>query len=1019
MEVEHRNQIVSRFWTEPGVTQQLIRRSITEDLRGGFTVHVTQIRENRAYLHSRTVAVPWKNKELDLRWEHFTSKLEPGQKETWTLVVEPGTNFPASARSQAELVATLYDASLDQYARHGWLNRFDFFRWDYSSLHATFANQEQDCGEVVGQWPARERYSSEGYYRRFADSLGSIYGGSRLNARGLGGVPREAAPETMSLDAYAPAAAPSMMGSIEGGAPAVLSDASAKEKGASLEMKSPNLNAVTARRALQETAFFFPQLTTDDKGVVRMSFSMPESVTEWRFMAFAHDRDLKSGSIEARTITAKDIMVQPNPPRFVREGDAIEFTVKVSNQSPARQTGKVRLQFQLAQNSESADGLLGNRQPEIDFDIPSKESRGFSWKIVVPDGLGFLTYRAVASTGRLSDGEEGPLPVLSRRVLITESMPLPMRGPGTRLFHFTNLIASAGSDTLRHQGLTVQMVSHPAWYAVLALPYLIEYPYECSEQTFNRLYANALARFIAASDPKIGRVFEQWRGTPALDSPLEKNAELKSVILEETPWLRQSHNETQARRNVGVLFEPNRMDSEIERSLVKLREMQHVDGRWPWFSGGPGNEYLTLYIATGFGRLRHLGVQTVPMDPALRAWAALDTWMDRQYREVLRIGHAEDAHLTQTLALYLYGRSFFLKDRPLTGPPKAAAAYWIGQAKKYWVMLGDRQSQGHLALALHRWGDVATAQAIVKSLRERSVSDEEMGMFWRDTELSWWWYRAPIETQSLMIEVFDEVAGDAIGVEACKVWLLKQKQTQDWKTTKATADAVYALLLRGTSGLSSDALVEVALGGVATKPEASGKTGPSGEAGTAFYEQRVASASVTPAMGEVRVTKADAGVSWGSVHWQYLEDLAKVKSYAGTPLTLKKSLYSRTLGAAGPIITPLRGELSVGDELVVRMELRVDRDMEYVHLKDQRGSGTEPVNVLSGYRYQDGLAFYESTRDAATHFFIDYLPKGTYVFEYSTRVQLRGEYQSGVAELQCLYAPEFNSHSESLKIRVK
>ena len=263
-----------------------------------------------------------------------------------------------------------------------------------------------------------------------------------------------------------------------------------------------------------------------------------------------------------------------------------------------------------------------------------------------------------------------------------------------------------------------------------------------------------------------------------------------------------------------------------------------------------------------------------------------------------------------------------------------------------------------------------------------------------------------------MIEAFDEVTGDAQAVEDCRVWLLKQKQTQDWHTTKATADAIYSLLLRGADMLSSDALVQVALGGQWIVPEQI-------EAGTGFYEERFVRGEITPSMGQITVKKTDPGVSWGAVHWQYLEDMSKVTPYEGTPLQLVKTLYVKQTTDKGQVLYPVQGPLAVGDELVVRIELRVDRDMEYVHMKDQRGSGTEPVDVLSRYRYQDGLGYYQSTRDTATHFFMDYLPKGTYVFEYSTRIQNRGKYQTGMASIECMYAPEFNSHSESFELDVR
>ena len=271
---------------------------------------------------------------------------------------------------------------------------------------------------------------------------------------------------------------------------------------------------------------------------------------------------------------------------------------------------------------------------------------------------------------------------------------------------------------------------------------------------------------------------------------------------------------------------------------------------------------------------------------------------------------------------------------------------------------------------------------------------------------------APIETQALMIEAFDEVMDDAKAVEDCKVWLLKQKQTQDWKTTKATADAVYALLLRGAGQLASDELVEVSLGRTTVRPETT-------EAGTGFYEQKFVRGEIKPDMGRITVKKLDPGVAWGSVHWQYLEDMSKVTPYEGTPLRLEKSLYVRQYTGKGPVLEPVNGPLAVGDELVVRIVLRTDRDMEYVHLKDQRASGCEPVAVLSQYKYQDGLGYYEATRDTASHFFIAYLPKGVYVFEYATRIVHKGKCQTGMASIQCMYAPEFNSHSQSYWLEVK
>lgn len=988
VELECQGKILKAWWTDPNRTQEVIQQAATEDMRGGFTLRVTYVRENRAYISERIVDVPWTNKELTVTWEHFRSLLEPGQQEVWTAII----TGPDAKKAVAEMVAGLYDASLDQFLLHDWIHAFAGFRQETSRLYSQFENGSVYFSGVLSGWTTDYKTVTF-FYRSFPYDIVNVppmsYSGTASRASRGGGT-------------------------SDGAAPAPPEATSGGEKGVDTlsTAPAPDLSQVTARENLDETAFFFPHLVSGADGIVRMEFTMPEALTEWRFLGFAHDKQLRSGYLTDTTVTAKDLMVEPNPPRFVREGDVIEFTVKVSNQSAARQTGKVSLTLTDARTLATRDKDLGNFTPEQTFDVPSKESRVYSWRLTIPDDGDFLIYKAVGATTRLSDGQQGYLPVLSRRILVQESLPLPVRGPTIRDFLFTKLLDSGQSTTLRSQSLTVQMVSQPAWYAVMALPYLMEYPYESSDQVFNRFYANSLAAYIANSDPKIRRIFDQWKATPTLESPLEKNEDLKSVAIEETPWVRQAVSESEARRNVGILFDQNRLKDETGRALSKLAQTQLSDGLWPWFAGCPGNEYITLYITTGFGRLRHLGLRDLDVSPAVKALDSLDKWMYEWHQDILNHKTSQENNLSSTVAFYLYGRSFFLVDRPVAAAYQEALTYWLGQAGKHWLTL-PRQSQAQVALALKRFGtDKQTPVDIMRSIKEFSVTSDEMGMYWPETARSWWWYHAPVETQALMIEALDEVMGDTQAVEDCRVWLLKQKQTQSWPTTKATADAIYALLLRGTDILASDALVKVALGGQWLVPEQT-------EAGTGFYEERFVRGEITPSMGQITVQKTDDGVSWGAVHWQYLEDMTKVTPYEGTPLQLVKTLYVKKTTDKGPVLFPVQGPLAVGDELVVRIELRVDRDMEYIHLKDQRGSGTEPVDVLSRYRYQDGLGYYQSTKDTATHFFMQWLPAGTYVFEYSTRIQQKGTYQTGIASIECLYAPEFNSHSQSFELEVK
>jgi uncharacterized protein YfaS (alpha-2-macroglobulin family) len=1039
VEVIHREKTLQAYWTDDGRTLNPIKQKVTEAMRGGFTLRVTYVRDNRAYLETRLVEVPWTNKELKVKWERFISKMEPGAKEKWAAVI----SGPDAKKAVAEMVATLYDASLDQYQAFAWMQRFGVFRQEYPHANGQFENAARGLNHLVGSFPGvGYKPVGTGTYRHFAtDVTHSPWGyewgpgGWEFHQQWYPGrgwrddpfaMDKPAAGMAMEKEEFALRALNRMeakKADYAAGAKPAPADANIgldpelpNQGGA--KPPAPNLDNVAARTNLNETAFFFPHLVSDDDGTVRMEFTMPEALTKWKFMAFAHDKELRSGSLSGETVTAKDLMVQPNAPRFLRDGDVLEFTVKVSNQSDTKQTGKVKLTFADARTGQPIDANLGNLDAERDFDVPAKESKAFSWRLTVPVGLGPVIYKAVGATDKFSDGEENILPVLSSRVLVTESLPLPIRGKQTKNFDFQKLIDSGKSDTLKHQAYTVQMTSNPSWYAIMALPYLMEYPHECNEQTFSRMYANLVARHIVNSDKKIHAIFEQWRNTPGvLDSPLEKNQDLKSVLLDETPWVRAATNESENRRRVGILFDDNRLNDEIGRAQNKLAQAQLPNGKWPWFPGDVrGNEYITLYLTTGYGRLRHLGVK-VDVNPGIRALNSLDAWANEMYQEILRqekLGHTKrgDNHLSHTIAMWLYGRSFFLKDQGIAQANQEAVDYWQSQAKKYWLQLGDRQSQAHLAIALKRFGVKETPDDIMKSIKERSVSNEEMGMFWRDQEHSYYWYRAPIETQAVMIEAFDEVSNDQTAVEDCKVWLLKQKQTTAWHTTKATADAVYALLLKGNNPLKSDALVEVTVGGVKIEPEKV-------EAGTGFYEHKFVKSEVKPEMGKIEVKKTDDGVAWGSVHWQYLEDVTKITPHDGTPLKLEKTVFKRVNTKKGPVLEPINGTVQVGDELVMRIVLRSDRNMEFIHLKDHRGSGTEPVNVMSKYKFQDGLGYYESTRDTCTNFFIDYLPKGTYVFEYPVRVVHRGKYPTGLASIQCMYAPEFNSHSASVTLEAK
>jgi len=691
--------------------------------------------------------------------------------------------------------------------------------------------------------------------------------------------------------------------------------------------------------------------------------------------------------------------------------------------------------------------------PQRLTDLKPGESRRLAWRFKVPDvaDLPVIEHTIIATAGNFSDAERSAAPVLSNRMLVTETLPLPVRGGQTKNFTL-NSLKTNNSTTLRHQGMTLEFTQNPAWYAVQALPYLMEYPYDCNEQVFSRYYANSLATSVANSHPKIKQVFDRWRNyePDALKSNLSKNQELKTALLEETPWVLNAQSEEQQKQNIALLFDLNRMAYEQEAAIKKLQERQLSNGGWGWFPGDRDNWYITQYIVEGLGHLQRLGVKDVTSNPTTAqmvetAVRYCDARMVEEYQELerqVKAGKAkwEDDHLSYMAIHYLYARSFFLENNsaqasssgnfqtkmPLTLNENAAKvhAYYIGQAEKYWLNKG-MYSEGMLALSVDRSGKSATAQKIVKSLKERSLNNDELGMYWK-YPTGWWWYQAPIETQSLLIEVFNDVANDAKSVDDLKVWLLKNKQTTHWKTTKATAAAVYALLTSGDNWLLEDQPVTINFGDknnaqAVQLSAAIAQAQKGAEAGTGYFKHRFDGKDVTNDMANVTVTNPNKVVAWGALYWQYFEQLDKIKTFEETPLTIKKQLFLVKNSDRGEVLTPITegNKLKVGDKVKVRIELRVDRDMEYVHMKDMRASSFEPMNVLSSYKYQGGLGYYESTRDAATNFFFSWLPKGTWVFEYTLLVTYNGDFSNGITTVQSMYAPEFTSHSAGIRVRVE
>ncbi len=1017
-EIERRGVILKKESFVLNQQQKLIEIPIEEAYRGGVAIHYVFIKNNRAYTTSSIIIVPYTNKELDIQFETFRNKLLPGEQEEWKLKIKDKKGDKAIA----EMVATLYDASLDQFRENNWFfeiyrNQFNNLRWESqnafngvgSELFAIDWNGEMTLFSQINF----RTYDQLNWFGLQMESIGR-YNNYSYNASPYSRMESK----MMANDKSASKEAPPQK-SVGGSH----SESETNKK----EEKSNEMKTIATRKNFSETAFFYPQLETDKEGSLIIKFTIPEATTRWKMMGFAHTKDLKSGMISKELVTQKQLMVVPNAPRFFRENDKLELTSKITNMSDTDMSGDAQLFLYDAKTMTEIATMFADDKPQKSFILSKGQNTVVGWTISIPENVDAITYKVVAKAGNFTDGEEMTLPVLTNRMLITESLPLYVNENQTKTFRFEKLgNQNNGSTTLRNRNLTLEFTSNPAWYAVQALPYLMEYPYDCSEQIFFRFYANSMASHIANSSPKIKAVFDAWKNAggekSALLSNLEKNQELKSVLLEETPWVMEAKGETERKKRVGLLFDLNKMSNEFKRANEELKKRQLENGSWPWFAGMPEDRYITQYIVTGIGHLDHLQVKSARGydggDMLEKAIGYLDAKIADDYNWLLKHNksHMEENQLGALQIQYLYARSYF-KDIPVIDKSRTAVAYYLKQAEKYWLY-NSRYLQGMIALTLNRNDKKQAALGIMKSLKENSITSEEMGMYWKERYDNYYWHQSPIEAQALLIEAFDEVANDTKSVDALKIWLLRSKQTQNWKTTKATAEAVYALLLKGSDWLSTENAVEIKVGStIITADKDKAETKP--EAGTGYFKTSWSGSDIQTSMADVTITKKDAGISWGSMYWQYFEQLDKITP-SKTPLQLKKNLFLQKNTDAGFVLEPIieNTKLKVGDKIIVRIELRSDRDMEYVHMKDMRASGLEPINVLSTYKYQDGLGYYESTRDASTNFFFGSLSKGSYVFEYPLMITHEGDFSNGVTTIQCMYAPEFTSNSEGVRVHI-
>ena len=959
----------------------------------GILVSMAFVKDGRLYSHNARIMKPAPEKKLQLKWTTFRDKLRPGQQEEWKLTVL----YPDGSPAEAEMLATMYDASLDKiYSAH----KLDFGVDFHYVVPLTYWNTSymRNAYLYVDFPLKRLRAVPLEYSELIIPSTGRMeamvvgYGGSpratlagALKIRG-----RSAANAVMNQEAVTDMVLQEEM-----------VETSAQEK---VEMGSSEELAETGdiqiRENFAETAFFYPQLRTNEKGEVSISFVLPESLTRWKFMGLAHTRNVDYGKIEATATASKEFMLQPNMPRFVRVGDKANIAASLMNLSDKGVKGTVRMELF---NPETEKVFYSQKQK---FDVKGGETGHVNFTFEVGDKYAVMACRMVADGDTFSDGEQRYIPVLTDKQWVTETVPLNVNGEGAHTFSLENLF-NKHSKTASEQRLTVEFTAHPAWYVVQALPVVANPQNEDALSWATAYYAHSLAAFIVKENPRIKQVFDSWKAQSGTKetfmSNLQKNQELKNILLTETPWLTEATNEAEQKQRIATLFDLNTMNSQLAVSVEKLGELQNADGAWSWYKGMQGSRYVTTQVMEMLVRLNALTHQDADsrMQPMIqKGFEYLGKQAAEEYKSMKEAEKKGAVGLrpSEQVLRYLYicaldGKApvdekvnrYFIDK--LSGEGKELTIY--GKA------LG--------AIILQQAGKVAEARLFMQSLMEYSVVTDEMGRYFDTPKARYSWFSYKIPTEVAAMEAIQRITKDTKAIDEMKRWLLKQKQTQTWETLIATADAVYALMATGASDLlANTGGVEITLGKEMIRTPVDDAIG---------YIKKTVIGDVMN-IKKVRVDKEGTGMGWGAVYAQYLESMDQIGEQ-GNGLSVSRQLYKgdEALNESAP--------LKVGDRITVRLTVKADRDMDFVQIKDDRAACMEPLQAVSGFRWGNGLGYYQATKDASTQFFIDQMRKGTYVIEYQVYVNRTGEYQAGIATVQSAYAPEFGGHTRGYRVMVE
>jgi hypothetical protein len=984
-QLSHGMEIIESGWRKLHKELEHTIIPVKEKYRGEVSAQIFFMENNRFHSFTARINVPYDNKELDVRLVSMRNPMQPGQKEKWTLQIK---NNKGDALA-AEILAGMYDASLDVFAKNNW----DLNLYSYSRSYYHWNN-------IKGRFSSYKNYIKHNNYNNYRQEFSPLEfiwennTGNR-NILYMSDQSKRAMPTpgAMMDDMDVSDNIATTVGGIS-----AKSNVEVEDNGSlNIEIeaiKSP----LSPRTNLQETAFFYPQLTTDKDGYVQLHFTSPEALSKWKLMVLATTKDMEIGSLTQEFTTQKELMVMPNLPRFLRGGDHITISTKIINLLNEEQNVKAELEILDAKSMQAIHILDENDLAEKSISIKSKGQVTVHWKLIVPEEVGAVVIRVLAKGDKHQDGEEHILPVLSQLQFLTDTHPFTLSGNQSLT---PKDLKVKDNGYKENDELTLEITTHPLWYVVQALPNYTPPQNPAALNWFQYYFINSMASSIIKNNPQIETVFKQWQinNSDELKSELEQNQELKQILIEETPWVLNAENQSKRKQQIAQLFDKNTLEYNLSNSIDKLKELQKPNGGWSWYHGMRESVYITAEIIKGIGQLKKDDIISFKKyHPAKamtnKAIKYLDEELMELHKKVLSDPKRFGAYQANKM---IEARAFFYDDVKLGAKTQEAYHYFLDIWKREWQK-SSIMEQVRLAKVLIFSHQTNKAQEILLSLKDKSLKDEFGGIYWRDLMK----YSAA-KNQASMIELFEMTKTDKAFVNGLKTWLLEQKRANDWGDGKATAQACYALL-KGSNALDNKSQVFLTINGHTEKVE--------GNAGTGYYKATWRGGKIQENLKGLKIKTEGEGLVFGAFYHQYFEKVSEIKAHEGGVEIEKKVFVAKTKNGKNELFRLSESSpIELGDRVLVRLSLNNKQAMDFVHLRDYLPAGFENQKPLSGFQWQGNIGFYQSPSDIATDYFIYHLPKGEFVIEYELNATSSGILNMGPAEIQSLYAPEFGGRS--------